>query len=58
MIACRARVTTLCDSQDKWKAYRMYDYITKELPEVLRSFPELNVDKVLLVEFVVTLLKT
>jgi len=31
----------------------MYDYITKELPEVLRSFPELDVDKVLLIDFVV-----
>ncbi len=44
MICCHG--TTPCNSQDKWKAYRMYDYITKELPEVLRSFPELDVEKV------------
>lgn len=29
---------------DKWKQYRMYSYITHELPAVLRSIPELDVD--------------
>ncbi|KAK9793993.1 hypothetical protein WJX73_000375 [Symbiochloris irregularis] len=29
-------------TQDKWKQYRMYDYITKELPEVLGQFDELD----------------
>lgn len=28
-----------------WKQYRMYDYITLELPSVLRSFPQLDVDR-------------
>lgn len=32
-------------TQDKWKAYRMYDYITKELPALLRMLPDLDVDR-------------
>ncbi|KAK9806796.1 hypothetical protein WJX72_003014 [[Myrmecia] bisecta] len=29
---------------DKWKAWQMYEYITVELPEVLRSFSSLDID--------------
>ncbi|KAI3438012.1 hypothetical protein D9Q98_000455 [Chlorella vulgaris] len=29
---------------DKWRQYRMYSYITEELPALLRSLPELDVD--------------
>jgi S-formylglutathione hydrolase len=32
-------------TQDKWKQYRMYDYITKELPAVLQHLSELNLQK-------------
>lgn len=32
-------------TQPKWAQWRMYSYVTKELPQVLRSLPELNVDK-------------
>eukprot|EP00884_Botryococcus_braunii_P012592 jgi/Botrbrau1/21333/Bobra.0184s0043.1 len=31
-------------TQDKWKNWRMYDYITKELPSVLRGLPNLDID--------------
>lgn len=31
---------------DKWRQYRMYSYITQELPALLRSMPELDVDNV------------
>lgn len=33
-------------TQDKWKGYRMYDCVTKELPEVLRTLPGLDMDRV------------
>ena len=33
-------------TQPKWKQYRMYDYIIKELPSVLKQFKELNLSKV------------
>ena len=33
-------------TEGKWQQYRMYDYVTKELPAVLRSFPELDVSRV------------
>jgi S-formylglutathione hydrolase FrmB len=33
-------------TEDKWRQYRMYSYITQELPTLLRSFPELDVDRV------------
>lgn len=33
-------------TQAKWKQYRMYDYITKELPEVLGQFSELDTSNV------------
>ncbi|GAQ82353.1 S-formylglutathione hydrolase [Klebsormidium nitens] len=30
-------------TEDKWKAWRMYDYVVKELPELLRThFPQLD----------------
>ncbi len=31
---------------DKWKQYRMYSYITQELPDLLRGMPELDIDNV------------
>lgn len=31
---------------EAWRQYRMYDYITLELPAVLRSFPDLDVERV------------
>ena len=33
-------------TQVKWKQYRMYDYVVKELPEVLQSLAGLDVHKV------------
>ena len=33
-------------TQPKWKQYRMYDYIIKELPSILKQFKELNLSKV------------
>ncbi len=33
-------------TQSKWKQYRMYDYVVKELPEVLQSLAGLDVHKV------------
>ena len=33
-------------TEAKWKQYRMYDYVVKELPEVLQSLPGLDVHKV------------
>ena len=33
-------------TQPKWKQYRMYDYVVKELPEVLQSLSGLDVHKV------------
>ncbi|CAK0784983.1 hypothetical protein CVIRNUC_008188 [Coccomyxa viridis] len=30
-------------TQPKWKQYRMYDYIIKELPSILKQFKELNI---------------
>ncbi len=33
-------------TQPKWKQYRMYDYVVKELPEVLQSLAGLDVHKV------------
>lgn len=33
-------------TQDPWKSYRMYDYIMTELPSVLRTLGNLDVDKV------------
>ena len=33
-------------TQPKWKQYRMYDYITEELPEVLAHVDGLNLAKV------------
>ena len=32
-------------TQDKWKQYRMYDYILKELPAVLGNLQNLDLDK-------------
>lgn len=30
-------------TEEKWKAWRMYDYVVKELPELLRThFPQLD----------------
>ena len=43
-------------TQDKWKAWRMYDYITQELPALLRTLPSLDVDNVSLMAH--TLFKT
>ena len=34
-------------TQDKWKQYRMYDYIVKELPAVLGNLQNLDLTKVL-----------
>lgn len=31
---------------DKWCQYRMYSYVLRELPAVLRGLPELDVDRV------------
>ena len=33
-------------TQPKWKNWRMYDYITKELPGVLKTLQGLDVDNV------------
>ena len=33
-------------TKSKWKQYRMYDYVVKELPEVLQSLAGLDVHKV------------
>lgn len=33
-------------TQPKWKQYRMYDYIIKELPSILKQFKELNIAEV------------
>ena len=33
-------------TETKWKQYQMYDYITKELPETLRQFKELDLSNV------------
>jgi S-formylglutathione hydrolase len=32
-------------TQEKWKQWRMYDYITSELPAVLATMPELDLSK-------------
>lgn len=32
-------------SEAKWQRYRMYSYITRELPALLRTLPELDVDR-------------
>lgn len=31
---------------EKWKNWRMYDYVTKELPGLLRQLPNLDIDNV------------
>ena len=33
-------------TEPKWKQYRMYDYVVKELPEVLQRLSELDVKRV------------
>lgn len=33
-------------TQPKWKQWRMYSYVTKELPELLKGIPELDVSRV------------
>ena len=33
-------------TEDKWRQYRMYSYITAELPALLRTLPRLDVDNV------------
>ena len=33
-------------TQSKWKQYRMYDYVVKELPQAIQSLPGLDVSKV------------
>ena len=33
-------------TQPGWEKFRMYEYITAELPQVLAQFPELNLEKV------------
>ena len=33
-------------TQPKWKQYRMYDYVVKELPSVLKQFKQLDLSKV------------
>ena len=33
-------------TQPKWKQYRMYDYVVKELPQAIQSLPGLDVSKV------------
>lgn len=33
-------------TEPKWKQYRMYDYVVKELPELLKSLSELDTHKV------------
>ena len=33
-------------TQPGWEKFRMYEYITAELPQVLQQFPELDVEKV------------
>ena len=35
-------------TQPKWKQYRMYDYVVKELPQAIQSLPGLDVSKVCL----------
>lgn len=33
-------------TQPGWEKWRMYEYVTEELPKVLQQFPELAPDKV------------
>ena len=33
-------------TQPKWKQYRMYDYVVKDLPSVLKQFKQLDLSKV------------
>ena len=33
-------------TQPKWKQYRMYDYVVKELPQAIQSLPGIDVSKV------------
>ena len=33
-------------TEPKWKQYRMYDYVVKELPEVIKTLPGLDASKV------------
>lgn len=33
-------------TQAKWKQYRMYDYVVKELPQAIQSLPGIDVNKV------------
>lgn len=40
------RTLLLQATQPKWKQYRMYDYVVKELPQAIQSLPGLDVSKV------------
>lgn len=33
-------------TQEKWRQYRMYDYVVKELPMLLAEFSDLDLSKV------------
>lgn len=33
-------------TQPTWKQWRMYSYVTKELPDLLKNVPELDVSRV------------
>ena len=37
-------------TEPKWKQYRMYDYVVKELPELLKDFSELDTQKACFLE--------
>ena len=41
-----SQVFLLQATQSKWKQYRMYDYVVKELPQAVQSLPGLDVSKV------------
>jgi S-formylglutathione hydrolase FrmB len=41
--ACSGAGFYLNATEEKWKAWRMYDYVVKELPELLKThFPQLD----------------
>lgn len=46
MRAVRHELLLLQATQPKWKQYRMYDYVVKELPQAIQSIPGLDVSKV------------
>lgn len=46
MTAVKHVLLLLQATQPKWKQYRMYDYVVKELPQAIQSLPGLDASKV------------